>query len=204
MCQVADRNCDVDRMVTEGEAQGIDTLGQFRSGEHLDTILVHLEEQAGQRIREAVRVADEVEGVDRVGFVFLTALDVEAGMDDGILVGGNHVNRRIFGPVFNSEAEYSGDSGHLHALGFRQSGGTVREHVRRKTCSVSPFPCDKLKGIVTHRMHIRHKVERILEQVSQAERGEHCGFCSIARNAAATVGEGQSLVLPFQFQMTEI
>ena len=202
--EVASRFSDVDRMVPEGEAQGIDAVGQFRSCEHLFIVLVHLEEQAGQRIREAVRVADEVKGVNLIGFVFLTAFDVEAGMDDGVLVGGNHINRRIFGPVLNREAEHSGDSGNLHALGFRQSTGTVREQVRRKACGVSPFPGHELKCVVAHRMHIRHEIKGVLQQVSQTERGEHLNLRSVAGDAARTVGKGQGLVLPFQFQMTEI
>ena len=194
----------INRMVPEGEAQGIDITGHFLRGEQFQTILVNLEIEAGQGIRETVRMTDEVECIDGIGLVLLAALDIEAGMDDGILVGGNHINRRIFGPVFNRKAECSGNSGHLHALGFRQSMGTVREHVRRKTSSVSPFPGDKLKGIETHRMHIRHKFERIFEHVSQAERRERCGFGTVTRNAAGTIGEGQRLVIPFQFQMTEI
>ena len=188
-------------MVLEGEAQRINIFGQFSGIYHFATVLVHLIEETGQRIREAVRMTDIIERVHCVGLIGLTTmLGIEIRMDYRILIGGNHIHSGEFDLVFHRKAEHSGDSRHLHALSLCKDMHAIRQHIGCQTCSVSPFPCNKLKGIDAGFMQIRNKLDSILIKVFQAHRSVHAGLRTVTRNAASSLAIMRQHIFPFQAQ----
>ena len=188
-------------MVLEGEAQRINIFGQFSGICHFATVLVHLIEETGQRIREAVRMTDIIERVHCVGLIGLTTmLGIEIRMDDRILVGGNHIHRRIFDLVFNRKAEHLGNRSHLHALSLCQNMDTVRQHISGQTGGVPPFPRHTLKRVNAGFMQIRDKLDRILIEVFQTYRSVHIGFSTVTRDASHSLVIMRHQFVPAQAQ----